>query len=221
MVPFEIVGVIADYRMMSTGEVLPIVLHTVPYISDIAPDFKFVVLYNILLTGIDKENMKALDEAVSSIYDDYYKYKIIPYREWIDLTFADIRQMRDGMLVVAFVVLVISLVGLCGYLQGEMARRRKEIAVRRVCGAKIGDVLAVLGMRLLWMVLPATVCGIALAVWLNGEWLSTLAQMRCDIPLWIYIVGALLVVAVVYAVQLLLSLRAASANPVDTIKKNN
>ena len=221
MVPFEIVGVIADYRMMSTGEVLPIVLHTVPYISDIAPDFKFVVLYNILLTGIDKENMKALDEAVSSIYDDYYKYKIIPYREWIDLTFADIRQMRDGMLVVAFVVLVISLVGLCGYLQGEMARRRKEIAVRRVCGAKIGDVLAVLGMRLLWMVLPATVCGIALAVWLNGEWLSTLAQMRCDIPLWIYIVGALLVLAVVYAVQLLLSLRAASANPVDTIKKNN
>ena len=221
MVPFEIVGVIADYRMMSTGEVLPIVLHTVPYISDIAPEFKVVVLYNILLTGIDKENMKALDEAVSSIYDDYYKYKIIPYREWIDLTFADIRQMRDGMLVVAFVVLVISLVGLCGYLQGEMARRRKEIAVRRVCGAKIGDVLAVLGMRLLWMVLPATVCGIALAVWLNGEWLSTLAQMRCDIPLWIYIVGALLVVAVVYAVQLLLSLRAASANPVDTIKKNN
>ena len=221
MVPFEIVGVVADYRMMSTGEVLPIVLHTVPYISDIAPDFKFVVLYNILLTEIDGENMKALDEAVLSIYDDYYKYKIIPYRDWIDITFADIRRMRDGMLVVAFVVLVISLVGLCGYLQGEMARRRKEIAVRRVCGAKIGDVLAVLGMRLLWMVLPATVCGIALAVWLNGEWLSTLAEMRCDIPLWIYIVGALLVMAVVYAVQLLLSLRAASANPVDTIKKNN
>ena len=221
MVPFEIVGVIADYRMMSTGEVLPIVLHTVPYISDIAPEFKVVVLYNILLTGIDKENMKALDEAVSSVYDDYYKYKIISYREWVDLTFADIRQMRDGMLVVAFVVLVISLVGLCGYLLGEMARRRKEIAVRRVCGANIGDVLAVLGMRLSWMVLPATVCGIALAVWMNGEWLSTLAEMRCDIPLWIYIVGALLVVAVVYAVQLLLSLRAASANPVDTIKKNN
>ena len=221
MVPFEIVGVVADYRMMSTGEVLPIVLHTVPYISDIAPDFKFVVLYNILLTGIDGENMKALDEAVSSIYDDYYKYKIIPYRDWIDITFADIRRMRDGMLVVAFVVLVISLVGLCGYLQGEMARRRKEIAVRRVCGASTAEVLAVLGMSLLWMVLPATVCGIALAVWLNGEWLSTLAEMRCDIPLWIYIAGALFVVVVAYVVQLLLSLRAASANPVDTIKKNN
>ncbi|MBR5851980.1 MAG: hypothetical protein IKY73_05615, partial [Bacteroidaceae bacterium] len=221
LVPFEIVGVIADYRMMSTGEVLPIVLHTVPYISDIAPEFKVVVLYNILLTGIDKENMKALDEAVSSVYDDYYKYKIISYREWVDLTFADIRQMRDGMLVVAFVVLVISLVGLCGYLLGEMARRRKEIAVRRVCGANIGDVLAVLGMRLSWMVLPATVCGIALAVWMNGEWLSTLANMRCDVPLWIYVEGALSVVAVVYAVQLLLSWRAANANPVDTIKKNN
>ena len=125
------------------------------------------------------------------------------------------------MVVVAVVVLLIALIGLIGYIQGEMAHRSKEIAVRRVCGATVGELLAVLGVRMLWMVLPAAVFGIALAVWWNKEWLSTLAQMRCDVPLWIYIVGALLVVAVVYAVQLLLSLRAASANPVDTIKKNN
>ena len=221
MVPFEIVGVVADYRMMSTGEVLPIVLHTVPYISDIAPDYKFVVLYNILLTGIDEDNMKALDKAVSSIYDDYYKYKIITYQEWIDLTFADIRQMRDGMFIVAFVVLVISLIGLCGYLLGEMARRRKEIAVRKVCGATIGEVLAVLGTRFLWIVLPATVCGVAVAVWSNDTYLSTLAQMRCTVPWWLYLLGALLVVTIVYAVQMFIALRAAMANPVDTIKKNN
>ena len=221
MVPFEIVGVVADYRMMSTGEVLPIVLHTVPYISDIAPDYKFVVLYNILLTGIDEDNMKALDKAVSSIYDDYYKYKIITYQEWIDLTFADIRQMRDGMFIVAFVVLVISLIGLCGYLLGEMARRRKEIAVRKVCGATIGEVLAVLGTRFLWIVLPATVCGVAVAVWSNDTYLSTLAQMRCTVPWWLYLLGALLVVTIVYAVQMFIALRAAIANPVDTIKKNN
>ena len=221
MVPFEIVGVVADYRMMSTGEVLPIVLHTVPYISDIAPDYKFVVLYNILLTGIDEDNMKALDKAVSSIYDDYYKYKIITYQEWIDLTFADIRQMRDGMFIVAFVVLVISLIGLCGYLLGEMARRRKEIAVRKVCGATIGEVLAVLGTRFLWIVLPATVCGVAVAVWSNDTYLSTLAQMRCIVPWWLYLLGALLVVTIVYAVQMFIALRAAMANPVDTIKKNN
>ena len=221
MVPFEIVGVVADYRMMSTGEVLPIVLHTVPYISDIAPDYKFVVLYNILLTGIDEDNMKALDKAVSSIYDDYYRYKIITYQEWIDLTFADIRQMRDGMFIVAFVVLVISLIGLCGYLLGEMARRRKEIAVRKVCGATIGEVLAVLGTRFLWIVLPATVCGVAVAVWSNDTYLSTLAQMRCTVPWWLYLLGALLVVTIVYAVQMFIALRAAIANPVDTIKKNN
>ncbi|MBR5477392.1 MAG: ABC transporter permease, partial [Bacteroidaceae bacterium] len=140
---------------------------------------------------------------------------------WVEHTFADVRAMRNGMVVVAVVVLLIALIGLIGYIQGEMVRRSKEIAVRRVCGAKVGDVLAVLGVRLLWIVLPATVCGIALAVWWNDKWLSTLAQMRCDVPLWIYIVGALLVLAVVYSVQLLLSLRAASANPVDTIKKND
>jgi putative ABC transport system permease protein len=102
-----------------------------------------------------------------------------------------------------------------------MARRRKEIAVRKVCGASTTEVLVILGVRFLWIVLPAVVCGVAIAVWFNDEWLSTLAQMRCSVPVWIYIAGVLAVMVFVYAVQLLLSLRAASANPVDTIKKNN
>ena len=218
---FEIVGVVADFRMLSTGVVEPIVMHTVPYVSDMAPGYNAVVLYNILLDEVNAGNVTALEEAVSSVNDGYFKHKLVYYRDWVEHTFADVRAMRNGMVVVAVVVLLIALIGLIGYIQGEMVRRSKEIAVRRVCGAKVGDVLAVLGVRLLWMVLPAAVCGIALAVWWNKEWLSTLAQMRCDVPLWIYIVGALLVLAVVYSVQLLLSLRAASTNPVDTIKKNN
>ena len=218
---FEIVGVVADFRMLSTGVVEPIVMHTVPYVSDMAPEYNAVVLYNILLDEVNAGNVTALEEAVSSVNDGYFKHKLVYYRDWVEHTFADVRAMRNGMVVVAVVVLLIALIGLIGYIQGEMVRRSKEIAVRRVCGAKVGDVLAVLGVRLLWIVLPATVCGIALAVWWNDKWLSTLAQMRCDVPLWIYIVGALLVLAVVYSVQLLLSLRAASANPVDTIKKND
>ena len=221
MVPFEIVGVIADYRMMSRGVALPILLHTVPYLSDLAPEYRVVVLYNILMKDIDKENVKALDEAIASVYDGYYKYKIIPYSDWIDITFAPVKRMRNGMVVVASIVLLIAFIGLSGYLQGEMARRRKEIAVRKVCGASTAEVLVVLGTRLLWIVLPAVVCGVAIAVWLNEEWLSTLAQMRCNVPVWIYIAGVLAVMAFVYAVQLLLSWRAANENPVEMIKRNN
>ncbi len=218
---FEIVGVVADFRMMSTGVVEPIVMHTVPYISDMAPEYNAVVFYNILLNEINDKNIKALDEAVSSVYNGYFKHKIISYGDWVDATFADIKEMRGGMAVVAVVVLLIALIGLCGYIQGEMVRRCKEIAVRRVCGATTVEVLMILGTKLMWTVLPATVCGIALAVWWNEAWLSTLAKMRCDVPLWIYMCGALAVVLVVYAVQLILSWRAANANPVDTIKKNN
>ena len=221
MVPFEIVGVIADYRMMNTGESQPIVLHTVPYLSNLSPEYRVVVLYNILMKEIDKENVTALDETIASVYDGYYKYKIIPYSDWIDITFAPIKRMRNGMVVVAAVVLLIAFIGLSGYLLGEMARRRKEIAVRKVCGASTNEVLVILGARLLWIVLPAAVCGVAIAVWLNEEWLSTLAQMRCSVPMWIYIAGALAVVAFVYVVQLLLSWRAANGNPVEMIKRNN
>ena len=218
---FEIVGVVADFRMMSTGVTEPIVMHTVPYISDIAPDYKAVVLYNILLNEVNEENVKALDEAVSSVYNDYFKYKLVYYGDWVEHTFADVKEMRATMLVVTVVVLIISLIGLCGYIQGEMVRRRKEIAVRKVCGASTAEVLVAVGTKLLLVVLPATVCGVVLAVWWKSVWLATLAQMRCNVPLWLYLCGVLAVVAVVYAVQLLLSWRAANANPVDTIKSGN
>lgn len=221
MVPFEIVGVIGNYRMMSTGETLPIVLHTPSYISDAAPEFETVVLYNILLAEINKENITALEKAVSSIYNGIYNYKLTPYSNLVETTFADVRKMRNGMAVVASVVLLITFIGLCGYLQGEMARRRKEIAVRKVCGASAAEVLVILGTKLLYIVLPATVLGIAVSVWLNEEWLSTLAQMRCSVPIWIYAAGALTVTAFVYAIHLLLSWRAANENPAEMIKTGN
>lgn len=221
MVPFEIVGVVGNFRMMSTGTTEPIVLHPTPYLSDYDPEYQAVVFYNILLTEITGENMKALDEAISSAYKGIFKYELVYYGDWVDATFADMNMMRNSMIVVAVVVLLISLIGLCGYLQGEIARRRKEIAVRKVCGATTNEVLTVLGTRLLWIVLPAAVCGVAIAVWLNDEWLSTLAQMRCSVPVWIYVAGVLAVMAFVYAVQLLLSWRAANENPVEMIKRNN
>lgn len=221
MVPFEIVGVVADYRMMSTGVAEPILLHTTSYLSDYDMEYNAVVLYNILLNEVSGDNVKALDEAISSVYDGYFKYRLFLYDDWVDMVFADIKNMRNGMLVVAAVVLIISLIGLCGYIQGETARRRKEIAVRKVHGASAAEVLALLGVRLLWMLFPATVCGVALAVWGNDAWLSTLSQMRCNVPLWVYVCGALFVAAVVYAVQFMLSWRAANANPVDMIKSGN
>lgn len=207
--------------MMSTGETLPIVLHTPSYISDAAPEFETVVLYNILLAEINKENITALEKAVSSIYNGIYNYKLTPYSNLVETTFADVRKMRNGMAVVASVVLLITFIGLCGYLQGEMARRRKEIAVRKVCGASAAEVLVILGTKLLYIVLPATVLGIAVSVWLNEEWLSTLAQMRCSVPIWIYAAGALTVTAFVYAIHLLLSWRAANENPAEMIKTGN
>ena len=48
-------------------------MHTVPYISDMAPEYNAVVLYNILLDDVNAENVKVLDEAVSSVSDGYFK----------------------------------------------------------------------------------------------------------------------------------------------------
>ena len=198
---------------------LVLILNTSYLVYAITLALLFIVESGVIFHDKTYEDKKLQALIVSD--EGTYKYKIIPYSDWIDITFAPVKRMRNGMVVVASVVLLIAFIGLSGYLQGEMARRRKEIALRKVCGASTSEVLVVLGARLLWIVLPAVVCGVAIAVWLNEEWLSTLAQMRCNVPVWIYIAGVLAVMAFVYAVQLLLSCRAANENPVEMIKRNN
>ncbi len=213
---FEIVGVVADFKM-SGGGVSPIVLHpTREYMNN--PDARITLQLALRLQDLSPETAAAAKAVIDRYYDSDFQWRFVPYRERLDHAFSRLREIRNNMLAVAFVTLVISLSGLVGFLGNEMQRRRKEIAVRKVCGATRRDVLRLIGLNISLIALPAVAVGTAAAVWGASLFLRGVGAMRTDMPWWLYAAGIATVLAVIYAIQIIRTWRTASANPIDMIK---
>ena len=105
-----------------------------------------------------------------------------------------------------------------GYMDNEMQRRRKEIAIRKVAGATVGEVMVMIAADLLWITIPATAFGVVIAYMAGLAWMQTIAGLRASLSWWIFAAGAALVLAVVYAIQVARTWHTATANPIEMIK---
>ena len=71
---------------------------------------------------------------------------------------------------------------------------------------------------LLWITIPATAFGITIAYLAGSAWMQTISGLRAPLSWWIFAVGALLVLTVVYAIQVARTWHTATSNPIEMIK---
>ena len=146
------------------------------------------------------------------------EYQLVTYTDRVKDRFSFRESMRNNVLIVSLATLLISLIGLIGYLGNELARRRKEIAIRKVNGATTSQVLSLLSLNISWVVVPAIVAGVAGAVWGGMKYLELLETMCEPLAWWIFALGAAIVAAIVYVTLIVRTWRTANANPIDMIK---
>ena len=84
--------------------------------------------------------MARLQQKISETFPDR-ELSAISFRSEIMDLYKDSRQFRDSVMIGGLVTLLVTLIGLIGYTNDEVSRRRKEIAVRRVNGATLWDIL--------------------------------------------------------------------------------
>lgn len=218
----EVVGVIRDFKQAG-GYVMPLTVYrTACLYEDIYEENKECTLQlSVRLTELSPENVKALDEVIAKNYHAKWEYQLVAYADRVKERFVARESMRDNVLLVSIVTLIISLIGLVGYLANEMARRRKEIAIRKITGATTSQVLRLLGTNMSWVIVPAVVTGIAGAVWGGNYYISMLETMCEPLAWWLFASGAAIVVVIVYTILVVTTWHTANANPVDMIKTDN
>ena len=94
--------------------------------------------------------------------------------------YKDIRLFRDSVIVAGLIMLVITLLGLFGYITDEVHRRSKEIAIRKVNGATSMDILRILSVNISFIAIPSILIGLGFAYMVGTEWLK---QFAVKIPL--------------------------------------
>lgn len=128
-------------------------------------------------------------------------------------------EQKAGQLfnVFALVAILISCLGLFGLATFSAERRTKEIGIRKVLGASVAGIVALLSKEFLQLVVVAIVLASPIAWYAMNEWLQDFAY-RIDIAWWVFALAGLLAVGIALLTVSFQSIRAALANPVKSLR---
>jgi putative ABC transport system permease protein len=213
----EIVGIVKDFNFKSLQHAMgPLVL----LIWGKTQWRNFGVMYVKTAPESDfKEISSYIKEAVCA-FDPTREPDQIRVRhldEWIENMYQSEQSLGKLITIASFVALLIAIIGIIGLVFFETQFIRKEIAVRRVNGATVGSILKMINKKYLIMAGASFVIAAPVAYWLMTAWRKGFAY-QAPVPVWIFIVALLAVAAITLAVVTLQSWRAASANPVESLK---
>ena len=213
----EIVGIVKDFNFKSLKHPMgPLVL-----LNWGKTQWRnFSVMYVKTAPGADfKEVSDYIKETVCA-FDPSREPDQVAVRhldEWIENMYQSEQSLGKLITIASFVALLIAIIGIIGLVFFETQFIRKEIAVRRVNGATVGSILQMINRKYLIMAGASFVIAAPMAYWLMTAWRKGFAY-QAPVPVWIFLVALLAVATITLAVVTLQSWRAASANPVESLK---
>jgi len=125
--------------------------------------------------------------------------------------------MLKSIRFVSILTVIIACLGFLGIADYSSRIRRKEIGIRKVCGAGEWNLVKLLSRNFMGMLAVATAPAIPLAWWFNGVLLS-LYDKRVEMRAELFILGACLVMVLGRGMVLSQTIRAARTDPVDIIR---
>ena len=158
---------------------------------------------------------KAMDVLQSAIPDK--DIVVTPYRDGILEGYNELRLFRNSVMVGSIIALALSLIGLLAYLRSEINRRSAEIAIRKVNGATIANVLILFAQNVFYLSIPALVAGAMVAAFVSGKMMENFSK-KIDSGIMLYGVCSVAVLVVTLGIITAGCWRVATQNPVHSLK---
>jgi len=141
--------------------------------------------------------------------------------QFLDDHFAEVYQADTQVSkivgILAGLAIFISCLGLFGLASYAAERRVREIGIRKVLGANVNTVVALLSRHFLLLVLLANLLAWPIAWLVVRRWLEDYAY-RIPVSLWVFAAAGVLALGIALATVSILAMRAALANPVKSLR---
>lgn len=204
----EVTGVLKNYHQRSLKESLLPVIH---YFNEGNP--------SLFIMKVDTRQISSVIAAAEKKWKAYFNVHPFEY------TFADdqfnqqyLSDTRFGEIVTIFSLftIFITCLGLLGLTSYSVARRTKEIGIRKVLGASAAGIIHLLTKDFIHLVIAAVVIATPIAWLAVQQWLQGFAY-RIAVPWWAFIITGLLMATVAALTVGLQSLKTALRNPVKSL----
>jgi putative ABC transport system permease protein len=207
---FTVIGVVKDfdYTDIHTA-VLPLVLIDRP--ADVNPALA------VRIRGGHVADVLAKVKALCKAYAPQKPFTYSFMDEDFDALYRSDERMGAVVLTLTTLAIFIACLGLFGLAAYAAEQRAKEIGIRKILGAEVSSIVALLSKDFGRLIALAFVIATPIAWWGMHSWLENFAY-RTSIPLWLFAAAAGIVVLTALLTTLFQSLKAAIANPVDTLR---
>lgn len=160
--------------------------------------------------------MKTISDKWQEILPNYpLKYRF--YDDWFDTMYKKEERFVRTIGLFALLAIAISCFGILGLAIFSSEQRIKEIGVRKVNGARSVEIIAMLNTNFAKWVAIAFIIACPIAYFTMTKWLENFAY-KTELSWWIFALAGLLAMGIALLTVSLQSWRAATRNPVESLR---
>lgn len=209
-----VAGVVADFHALALREKIKPVF--------IVSSREICRFLNVKLTlaGYSGEQLQHTISDIRKAYADVYpneKFDYHFYDDTISKFYEQERQMEQLMNTGMTIAIVISCLGLFGLAAFTARQRTKEIGIRKVLGASVSNIAAMLSKDFLRYVFIAALLASPIAWYAMHKWLQGFAY-SAPVSWWIFVLAGVIAMLIALLTVSFQSVKAALANPVKSLK---
>lgn len=207
----KLIGVFNDFHFESMHQkIVPLVL-LVPRNAD---------FYGNISIKISGSNITAALTHIEKIWRKFLPE--VPYQyAFLDQNFERLYQSEERQQSIftlfACIAIFIACLGLFGLSAFTISQRIKEIGIRKVLGANVRTIVALLCMDFLKLVLISAIIAFPVAWYAMDNWLQDFAY-RTDISWWVFVIAGVLAAFIAFITICFQAIKAAIGNPVKTLR---
>lgn len=211
----RIVGVVKDFNFR------PLRKPITPLIISFSPEAMTQVF--VKMSG---QNRQATLQYVLEKYEEMYRRDSDTNRPVIySMVDDDYKKMYQTelrtskvLLIFSIASLLISLMGVFGMISLMLEKRTKEIAIRKIHGAKIENIIQLFVKEFSTLLCTAVVMSVPVAFWIMSRWIEDYAY-RTPLSWWLFLTVVLLIFALTVILISLQVYNVVHRNPVESLKK--
>jgi len=205
----QIIGIVKDFKFHSLHD------KTGPLVAFQDPNW-----YNTFMIRIAPNTASQSIAALNKTWKKFLSGNPLKYN-FLDDAFNELyksdNQASTLILAFAIIAIAISCLGLFGLATFTAEQRSKEIGIRKVLGASVAGIAQLLTKDFLKLVIIAILIASPIAWLAMNKWLQSFAY-RINIASWMFIAAGLVAVLIAIITISFQAVKAAMANPVDSLR---
>ncbi len=212
--PIKIVGIVKDFNVLGYET------RVQPAVFTIGNEACMFQSGGAILARLEAKNPMSSIEKIDELWKELEPGSPIRYSfldENFQQKFASYYRIQKVIGFFGMIAIVISLMGLFALTTFALKNRIKEIGIRKVLGAEVPNIVALVSKDFLVLVLISVLISIPIGWYAMHKWLENFAY-QTSLNWWIFLVSGGVVLLIAFITVSLKTIQAAMKNPVKSLK---